>query len=72
MKTEIMTSGPVGTCFQIYEDFMTYKSGIYEHVSGKLVGSHCVKILGWGNENGVDYWTAANSFGTDWGEEGFF
>jgi len=51
---------------------MTYKSGIYEHVSGKLVGSHCVKILGWGNENGVDYWTAANSFGTDWGEEGFF
>jgi len=31
-----------------------------------------VKIIGWGEENGVPYWLVANSFGTDWGDKGTF
>ena len=36
------------TGFVVYEDFMNYKSGVYHHVSGKMLGGHAVKIIGWG------------------------
>ena len=36
------------------------------------MGLHSVKILGWGNQNGTDYWICANSWGTSWGENGYF
>jgi hypothetical protein len=35
---------------------MSYKSGIYKHVTGSALGGHAVKIVGYGNENGTDYW----------------
>lgn len=31
IKEEIFKNGPVNTGFSVYEDFMTYKSGVYEH-----------------------------------------
>ena len=31
-----------------------------------------MRIIGWGTENGVDYWLIANSHGTDFREGGFF
>ena len=56
----------------VYSDFPAYKSGIYAHSNGTLLGGHAVKVIGWGTEAGVDYWTVANSWNTWWGEEGFF
>ena len=56
----------------VHEDFLTYKSGVYEHVHGKVVGRHAVKMVGWGVENKVKYWLIANSWNEDWGENGFF
>jgi len=32
--TEIYTNGPVEGAFTVYSDFMSYKSGVYRHVSG--------------------------------------
>lgn len=73
IKTEIMTNGPVETLFGVREDFYNYKTGIYAHVTGKFLGVHAVKLLGWGKtEQGVEYWIAQNSWGTKWGDEGFF
>jgi len=53
---------------------MSYSSGVYHHVSGRQEGGHAVKILGWGydEESKLDYWLCANSWTTDWGEQGFF
>jgi C1A family cysteine protease len=57
---------------QVYSDFYNYKSGVYQHVTGDVEGGHAVKLMGWGVENGVDYWLVANSWGTVFGEQGYF
>lgn len=74
IKLEIMTNGPVETGFQVYENFRNYTGGVYSKGSnpGKLLGGHAVKIVGWGQENGVDHWVVANSWDVTWGEKGFF
>ena len=72
IKTEIFTNGPVDATFQVFEDFLTYQSGVYHHVEGKNVSLHTVKIIGWGEENGEKYWLVVNSWNEDWGEKGLF
>ncbi|XP_066554666.1 cathepsin B [Amia ocellicauda] len=72
IMSELYKNGPVEGAFTVYEDFLLYKSGVYRHVTGSAVGGHAIKILGWGEENGTPYWLAANSWNTDWGDNGFF
>jgi len=76
IKKEIYTNGPVEAGFNVYKSFMSYKSGVYQHhwwaIWDSLEGGHAIKILGWGQENGEDYWLCANSWTTAWGEDGFF
>ncbi|XP_068608621.1 cathepsin B [Brachionichthys hirsutus] len=72
IRAEIFEHGPVEGAFTVYEDFLLYKSGVYQHLSGSALGGHAIKILGWGEENGVPYWLCANSWNTDWGDNGFF
>ena len=67
-----MNTGPINSVYNVYEDFFNYRSGIYRYVSGKLLGGHSVRVIGWGYENGTDYWLVANSWGTAWGMKGFF
>jgi len=69
---EIYENGPVTVAFTVYEDFESYESGIYQHVTGRSLGGHAVKMIGWGVEDGVEYWTIANSWNEGWGEDGFF
>jgi len=72
IATDIMTYGPVEGAFSVYEDFLAYKSGVYVHKTGQLLGGHAIKILGWGVEDGTDYWIVANSWNEDWGDNGYF
>ncbi|KAL0880274.1 hypothetical protein ABMA27_002731 [Loxostege sticticalis] len=72
IMTEIYENGPMTASFELHEDFFSYKSGVYRHVAGKVEGYHSVKLIGWGEERGVTYWLAANSWNTDWGDNGFF
>jgi hypothetical protein len=70
MKTWISTRGPITGCFVVYQDFMSYRSGVYRHVTGSNVGGHCVAIIGYSDAGG--YWICKNSWGAGWGESGFF
>lgn len=72
IQTAILDKGPVQTSMDVYEDFFSYDGGVYYYQYGDYVGIQGVKIIGWGYEDGESYWIAANSWGTDWGEFGFF
>ncbi|XP_055348612.1 cathepsin B-like isoform X2 [Paramacrobiotus metropolitanus] len=72
IQMEIFTNGPVEAAFTVYADFLSYKSGVYQHKSGAELGGHAVKILGWGEEDSTPYWLVANSWNPDWGDKGFF
>ncbi|KAJ1519663.1 hypothetical protein ONE63_004929 [Megalurothrips usitatus] len=72
---EIMRSGPVQATMRVYHDLFSYGSGIYEHLANselERTGFHSVRIVGWGEEDGVKYWIVANTWGEWWGERGYF
>lgn len=74
IQTLIQTSGPVEAGFSVYNDFFSYKSGVYQHKTGSLAGGHAIKIIGWGVDttSKLPYWIVANSWNTTWGMNGFF
>ncbi|XP_066261464.1 cathepsin B-like [Euwallacea similis] len=72
IQLEIMKNGPVETVMDVFADFASYKSGIYQHTSGVYEGEHAVRILGWGVEDDVKYWIVANSWNEHWGANGYF
>lgn len=72
IQKEIMTHGPAEAAFQVYEDFLLYKNGVYQHTKGDFLGGHAIKIIGWGVENNVKYWLIVNSWNDNWGDKGTF
>lgn len=70
MKDWIATNGPVEACLSVYNDFYSYTSGVYKKVSNKYEGGHCVCVVGYNDSQGC--WICKNSWGTGWGEAGFF
>ncbi|KAG0715904.1 putative peptidase C1-like protein F26E4.3 [Chionoecetes opilio] len=81
IQWEIMTNGPVQALMTVHRHLFTYGSGVYscpktDTRSTQETGMHSVRILGWGEETfgypPKKYWLVANSWGTEWGENGLF
>eukprot|EP00636_Phaeomonas_parva_P015293 CAMPEP_0118881596 /NCGR_PEP_ID=MMETSP1163-20130328/21020_1 /TAXON_ID=124430 /ORGANISM="Phaeomonas parva, Strain CCMP2877" /LENGTH=353 /DNA_ID=CAMNT_0006818413 /DNA_START=170 /DNA_END=1231 /DNA_ORIENTATION=+ len=71
------TYGPVSVAFQVASDFKSYTGGVYTSTvckSGPEDVNHAVLDVGYGvdADSGLDYWIIKNSWGTDWGMDGFF
>ena len=65
----IADSGPVIAGIKVYEDFYYYGGGVYRHVSGAFKGLHAVCVVGYDDEK--DFWIVKNSWGTNWGDQGY-
>lgn len=70
MKQHISTYGAISACFVVYQDFFSYRSGVYRHVSGGVAGGHCITLIGYDDSRGC--WIGKNSWGPGWGDSGFF
>jgi len=67
--------GPISVAIDASEELQLYASGILDDDScrsRKYFLNHGVLAIGYGATNDVEYWLVKNSWGTDWGEEGFF
>jgi len=70
IKSALAAYGPLPTSMRVHEDFMDYKSGVYSYTSGKSIGGHAVLIVGY--DDAEQCFIVKNSWGPDWGENGFF
>ena len=70
-KDYLSAHGPCAASFDVYEDFYSYGTGVYEHETGDYVGGHCVEVIGYSEAE--QCWIAKNSWGSSWGGmSGFF
>jgi len=73
LQKVVSVIGPVAARIDAsHESFLNYKNGIYnEPRCSRTRLNWDVLVVGYGTENGQDYWLVKNSFGTDWGERGY-
>jgi len=68
---EAVAKQPVSVAIEADQSaFQFYSGGILTAECGAKL-DHGVLLVGYGTENGVDYWKVKNSWGASWGEGGF-
>jgi len=74
MKKEIWKRGPIGCGVDATEKFDKYLGGIFKQKIKHPQINHEISVVGWGKDEktGEEYWVGRNSWGTYWGEYGFF
>jgi len=74
IRSAMYQYGSVELIFKVYNSFYYYKTGVYEKLaSDSYQGLHAVQRIGWGEDaNGRDFWICKNSWGTSWGDQGYF
>jgi C1A family cysteine protease len=68
----IYHKGPVASVICVNDNFKQYTEGIFNLPCERDNHNHVVLIVGYGVENGIKYWKIKNTWGTGWGEEGYF
>lgn len=75
IKSVVYNHGPAVVAFEVTAAFNYYHSGIYTYNGALSDPNHAVCIVGWVDDAGVQnggYWIARNSWGSSWGESGYF
>jgi cathepsin X len=72
MKAEISARGPIACGVDATAEFDNYKGGVFVDATNSTDLNHEVSVIGYGVEGGNEYWIGRNSWGTYWGENGFF
>ena len=68
-----VTEGPVAVAIDAsHFSSQLYTGGIYDEPKcSSTTLDHGVVCVGFGQENGVEYWIVRNSWGSSWGESGY-
>ena len=65
MKKEIYARGPITCGMDVTDKFYNnYTSGIWKEKLLFEQSNHAISVVGWGKENGEEYWVVRNSWGT--------
>jgi cathepsin X len=74
MKAELYKYGPISCGLMVTDGFEKYTGGIYSEVNSWPMINHEIAIVGWGFDDAsqTEYWVGRNSWGSYWGEMGFF
>lgn len=70
IKTAIMTHGVMGTCMAYNPNYMSSDFVHYQPPDSEELPNHAVAIVGWNNYEHA--WICKNSWGTNWGLDGYF
>jgi len=71
MKELVASNGAVLTgVYASDTSFGNYASGVYDGCSSESA-NHAVLVVGYGTEDGMDYWLVKNSWGDSWGDSGY-
>ena len=73
MKKELWARGPLACSIAADDKFYYgYKGGIYSTTT-KDESDHVITVTGWGKtDEGQEFWIVRNSWGTYWGENGYY
>ena len=68
-----LQNGPVSVAVAASSSvYQLYRGGIISSTACGTSLNHAVNMVGYGTENGTPYWIVRNSWGTNWGESGYF
>ena len=71
LKQLVFKHGAVVASVKSKGEFENYKGGLFAGCPTTDKTDHAITVVGYGSENGIDYWLIKNSWGPNWGEKGF-
>jgi C1A family cysteine protease len=72
MKIALAEYGPLWVTISVGNEVYYYESGVIDIDDCSKRTDHAVVIVGYGSEDGQDYWLIRNSWGEDYGDSGYF